>query len=169
MYSTLYSYWQRCAHIMPCWQRQYTYSYTHSHPPWSPFYAYRTWMPNRPSWKRKSSACGQYISRILCRPKFYYLVHQSIPLVLILSQMNPLYCVPSYLFKIRLDIVFLFLQAVSFGQVSFPNPTYISILPRTFLNHLILSDCSTEYLVRNTNRNVPDNTVSFNLLLPFPS
>jgi len=86
-----------------------------------------------------------------------------------MSQMNPLYCVPSYLFKIRLDIVFPFLQAVPSVRLPSQNPTYIYIVPRTFLIHLILSDCITEYLVRSANRDAPDNNVSFNFLLLFPS
>ena len=46
-----------------------------------------------------------------------------------MSQMNPLYCVQSYLFKVRLDIVFPFLQAVSF-----PKP-YIQLYSSPYFPH----------------------------------
>ena len=55
-------------------------------------------------------------------------------LVPILSQMNPLYSAPSYLFKIRLNIVFPFFQAVSFRQVCLPK-LYIHFCSSPYLPH----------------------------------
>jgi hypothetical protein len=50
-------------------------------------------------WGANIFSCSQEISRILWNPKLYYCVQNSRPLVPIISQINALHILPSYLFK----------------------------------------------------------------------
>jgi hypothetical protein len=58
-----------------------------------------------PSWEAASCATIQELPSILCKPKVYYRVHKSPPLVRIPSQINPVHTTPSYLSKIHLNII----------------------------------------------------------------
>jgi hypothetical protein len=57
-------------------------------------------MEHSPSWEANSDISSQEISRILWNPKVQYRVHNSPPLVPVLSQMNPVHTFPTYLPKI---------------------------------------------------------------------
>jgi hypothetical protein len=58
-----------------------------------------------PSLEAASCAATQELPNTLRKPKIYYRVHKSPPLAPILSQIDPVHTIPSYLSKVHFNIV----------------------------------------------------------------
>jgi hypothetical protein len=57
-------------------------------------------MEQSPSWEANSHSASQEILRLLWNTMVHYRVHQSPPLVRIMSQMNPIHNLRTYFIKI---------------------------------------------------------------------
>jgi hypothetical protein len=96
-----------------------------------------------PSWGAANSAATQEFPSILWNPKVHYRVHKSLPLVPILSQINPIHTIPFYLRSIWILSTHLRLGLPS-GLVPSGFPTNIlyeflfSLIRATRPAHLIL-------------------------------
>jgi hypothetical protein len=71
-----------------------------------------------PSWEADNCAATQEISSILWNPKVHHCVHKSLPLVPILSQIDPVHTIPSCPSKICFNIVHLPTSCSSYWSLS---------------------------------------------------
>ena len=62
-------------------------------------------MKHRPSWEANRFSASQEISRILWSPKVHHRVHKCLPIVIILSQINPVHTPTSYFLNTHLSII----------------------------------------------------------------
>jgi hypothetical protein len=95
-----------------------------------------------PSWGAANSAATQEIPSILWNPKVHYRVHRSPPLVPILSQINPIHIIPSYLRSILILSTHL--------RLGLPS----GLLPSGFPTHIIYEFSTPSVYVPPLMRNV---------------
>jgi hypothetical protein len=107
-------------------------------------------------WQGGSRSVGQ-ISHLLQNPKVLYHVHESLPLVLAISQMTPIHSLPPYFFKTHFNIFFSHLCLGLPGNLFYSDfltkLKYIFIITpmhAAYPSHLILIDLSP-YLVKSAN------------------
>jgi hypothetical protein len=92
-----------------------------------------------PSWDAANCAATQELPRILLNPKVHYRVQKGPPLVHILSQINLIHTIPSYLSKINFNIIHL---PTSWSSQWFPSfrlshQYTVSIPPPPFVLHAL--------------------------------
>jgi hypothetical protein len=95
-----------------------------------------------PAWEAENCAATQELPSILWNPKLHYHVHKSPPIVPILSQINPVHTIPSYLRSILILSTHLRLGLPS-GLFPSASPTnilygFFSPIRSTCHAHLIL-------------------------------
>jgi hypothetical protein len=66
---------------------------------------FRNYMALGPSWGAVNCAAIQELPNILWNLKVHYSVHNTLPLVPILSQINPVHTTPSYISKIHFNVI----------------------------------------------------------------
>ena len=98
-------------------------------------------MGHSPSWKANSYSDAQDIPRTLRNPKVHYHIHNSQSIVPIPRQINPVYSLPSDVFKIHFNIILPYKPRYSKCPLSFrfphQNPVCTSHFPPP-RDHLIL-------------------------------
>jgi hypothetical protein len=57
------------------------------------------------SWKATSASARQVILYFLCNLKVHYCAHKTLPLIPVLSHMNPIHILPSSFWKINVNVV----------------------------------------------------------------
>jgi hypothetical protein len=73
-------------------------------------------MEQSPSWEANSHSGSQEVPRLLWDPKVHYRVHNSPPIVPVLSQMHPIHIFPPHFHKIHSNIIFL--PTVRYSQIT---------------------------------------------------
>jgi hypothetical protein len=89
-----------------------------------------------PSEEAANSAATQEFPNILSNPKVHYRVHKILPLVPVLSQINPIHTIPSYISKIHFNII----HPLRLGLLSglFPSVFPTNVLYAFLLSLLVL-------------------------------
>jgi hypothetical protein len=88
-----------------------------------------------PSWGAANCAATQELPSILCNPKVLYRVHKSPALVPILSHINPIHTIPSYLSKIHCNITYVLVFPVVPFLLAFPPISYVNSSSPPFVLH----------------------------------
>jgi len=86
-------------------------------------------MEQSPSWEADSHSASQEIPRLSCNLKVHYRVHNSPPLVPILSQIHPVHNMPTYFPKIHHNIILPSMPWSSDRSLpsTFPNQNFVRI------------------------------------------
>jgi hypothetical protein len=123
-------------------------------------------MQQRPSWEANSFSASQEISHILWNPEVHYCIHNSLPPVPILSQLNPVHVPPSHFFKIHLNIIPPSMPGSAKWSPSlrspYQNPVCTALFPirATCPAHLILLDLITRIILGDEYRSLSSSLCS---------
>jgi hypothetical protein len=102
-----------------------------------------------PPWEAANCAGTQELPSVLWNPKVHYRVHKSPPLVPILSQIDPIHTIPSYLSSILILSTHLRLGLLSGSfLLDFPPISYIHSSSPPFVLHALPIDTSLS-MIRN--------------------
>jgi hypothetical protein len=140
-------------------------------------------MELRPSLEAISCAATQEFRKILCNTKVYYRAQKSLPLGPILSQINPVHTIPSYLSKINFNVILPPTSKSSYWFLSFwlshkysicilfspiLQKMYIRLLVRCHLSHLTSGTPTKERWREPKNLHTNFRLSCLNIALDYP-